>query len=200
MFQKKQKNKACQIFGKTNISYLLICTRTCAYQGVRNVRFLEKFVVLCFLETPVLRFALLAYYRGILNLERRFALGSCCHGNSQDIVFRAATHCIAQILHIFSNHCCFLYYFNFFRKNRIRMRRLFYLKNIWKRKHFWLNMIPNFWRFESVFFNFSRSFQIVLHDSAKRSLEIFPQKQTEFLNNFTKGHFKWLSLESTYMH
>ena len=88
----------------------------------------------------------------------------------------------------------------FFRKNRIRMRRLFYLKNIWKRKHFWLNMIPNFWRFESVFFNFSRSFQIVLHDSAKRSLEIFPQKQTEFLNNFTKGHFKWLSLESTYMH
>ena len=35
----------------------------CAYQGVRNVRFFGKFSVLCFLETPVLRFALLPYYR-----------------------------------------------------------------------------------------------------------------------------------------
>ena len=39
------------------ISYLLI--RTCAYQEIRNVRgfFFRKFGVLCFLETPVLRFA-----------------------------------------------------------------------------------------------------------------------------------------------
>ena len=33
-------------------------TGTCAYQGVKNVRFWGKFSVLCFLETPVLRFAL----------------------------------------------------------------------------------------------------------------------------------------------
>ena len=30
-----QENKACQIFGKTDISYPLIRTRTCAYQWVR---------------------------------------------------------------------------------------------------------------------------------------------------------------------
>ena len=35
--------------------------RTCAYHGVRNVRFFGKLCVLCFLETPVLRFALLPY-------------------------------------------------------------------------------------------------------------------------------------------
>ena len=34
-----QENKARRIFRKTNISYPLIRTRTCAYQGVRNVRF-----------------------------------------------------------------------------------------------------------------------------------------------------------------
>ena len=32
-----QENKARQIFRKTNISYPLIRTRMCAYQGVRNV-------------------------------------------------------------------------------------------------------------------------------------------------------------------
>ena len=32
-----QENKARQIFRKKNISYLLICTSACAYQGVRNV-------------------------------------------------------------------------------------------------------------------------------------------------------------------
>ena len=34
-----QENKTCQVFRKANISYLLIRTRTCGYQGVRNVRF-----------------------------------------------------------------------------------------------------------------------------------------------------------------
>ena len=34
-----QENKGHQIFWKTNISYPLIRTRKCAYQGVRNVRF-----------------------------------------------------------------------------------------------------------------------------------------------------------------
>ena len=33
--------------------------RKCVYQGVRNIRFSENFGVLCFLETPVLPFALL---------------------------------------------------------------------------------------------------------------------------------------------
>ena len=37
--------------------------KSCAYQGVKNVRFFEKFGILCFFETPVLRFALLSYYR-----------------------------------------------------------------------------------------------------------------------------------------
>ena len=41
-------------------------TRTCAYQGVRNNRFSENFGVLCFLETPILRFALLPYYRRVI--------------------------------------------------------------------------------------------------------------------------------------
>ena len=64
-----QENKACQIFRKMNISYpLIISTRTCAQQGVRNVRF-SKFGVFCFLETPVLRFVLLPYYRQIVNAE-----------------------------------------------------------------------------------------------------------------------------------
>ena len=35
--------------------------RPCAYQGVRNIRFSEKLA--CFVFFPVLRFALLPYYR-----------------------------------------------------------------------------------------------------------------------------------------
>ena len=56
------ENKARQIFRKTNISYPLIRTRTCAYQGVRNVRFSENLACFVFFETPVLRFALSLYY------------------------------------------------------------------------------------------------------------------------------------------
>ena len=37
-----QENKARQIFRKMNISYPLICTRLCAYQGVRYVCFPEN--------------------------------------------------------------------------------------------------------------------------------------------------------------
>ena len=36
-------NYVRKIFRKTNISTPLICTRTCAYQGVRNVSFSENF-------------------------------------------------------------------------------------------------------------------------------------------------------------
>ena len=48
-----QESKARQIFRKTNNSY----------PKIRNVRFFGKFGVFCFLETSVLRFALLPYYR-----------------------------------------------------------------------------------------------------------------------------------------
>ena len=46
------ENKASQIFRKTNISYPLIRTRTCAYQGVRNVRFLENLACFIFSKHP----------------------------------------------------------------------------------------------------------------------------------------------------
>ena len=44
--------------------------RTCAYQGVKFFFFCGKFAVLCFLETPVLRFPLLPYCGRYLNLLR----------------------------------------------------------------------------------------------------------------------------------
>ena len=47
-----QENKAHQIFRKKNISYPLIRTCTCAYQGVRNVRFSENLVCFVFLKHP----------------------------------------------------------------------------------------------------------------------------------------------------
>ena len=50
-----QENKTRQIFRETIISYLPIRTHKCLIFG--------KFDVLCFLEPPVLRFALLPYYR-----------------------------------------------------------------------------------------------------------------------------------------
>ena len=66
-----QENKTRQIFRKTNISYLLIRTYVCV-SGGKNCSFFRKFGVPCFLETPVLRFALLPYYRRVViihNLE-----------------------------------------------------------------------------------------------------------------------------------
>ena len=61
------ENKARRIFRKTNISNALIRTRMCAYQEAKNV----KFDVLCFLETPVLRLALLPYYRRVNQLKTK---------------------------------------------------------------------------------------------------------------------------------
>ena len=46
------QEKARQIFRKTNISYPLIRTRTCVYQGVRNVRFSENLACFVFLKHP----------------------------------------------------------------------------------------------------------------------------------------------------
>ena len=47
-----QENKVRQIFWKTNISNPLIPTRTCAYQGVRNVIFSKSLTSLLFLKHP----------------------------------------------------------------------------------------------------------------------------------------------------
>ena len=47
-----QEKKAREIFRKTNIFYPLICTRTCTYQGVKNVRFSENFTCFLFLKHP----------------------------------------------------------------------------------------------------------------------------------------------------
>ena len=65
-----QENKAHQIFRKKNISYSLIRRRmyTQTYvcvSGSKKCLFFGKFGEFCFLETPVLRFALLPYYRRI---------------------------------------------------------------------------------------------------------------------------------------
>ena len=64
-----QENKARRIFRKTNISYIRFehfflppDTYVCVSEG-NKCSFFEKFAVLCFLEVPALRFALLLYYR-----------------------------------------------------------------------------------------------------------------------------------------
>ena len=53
-----QESKARQNFRKTNISYLLIRT-----SGGKKCLFFGNLGVFYFLETPVLRFAFLPYYR-----------------------------------------------------------------------------------------------------------------------------------------
>ena len=58
-----QESKTRQNFRKTNISYPLIRTRTCAYQEVRNACFPEILACFTFLKHPFLRFALLRYSR-----------------------------------------------------------------------------------------------------------------------------------------
>ena len=47
-----QEKNARQIFRKIKISYPLISTRTCAYQGVRNVNFSENLACFVFLKQP----------------------------------------------------------------------------------------------------------------------------------------------------
>ena len=62
-FQKK--NKARQIFRKTNISHPLIRTYVCVSRG-KKCSFFGKFGVLCFFETPVLRLVILLFYLELL--------------------------------------------------------------------------------------------------------------------------------------
>ena len=82
-----KKTKYAKFSDKTNISYPLICTRTCLYQRVRNVRFARKFGVLCFFETPALGFALLpcplirtrrCLYQGVRNVRFAGKFGVLC--------------------------------------------------------------------------------------------------------------------------
>ena len=47
-----QESKARQNFREINISYLPIRTRACAYQGVRNVCFLDILACFAFLKHP----------------------------------------------------------------------------------------------------------------------------------------------------
>ena len=56
-----QENKARRIFRKTSVSYPLIHARTCAYQGIRNVRFSENMTCFVFLKHQFwdLRFCLI---------------------------------------------------------------------------------------------------------------------------------------------
>ena len=56
-----QEIKALQIFRKTNILYTLIRTLTCAYHGVRNVRFSENLgaLISCNIHFKIRPFALL---------------------------------------------------------------------------------------------------------------------------------------------
>ena len=63
-----------------------VCARTCAYQGVRNVRFPEKFGVLGFLVTMVLRFGLLPYYRWAVVLFLTLSDKTCL---IEDEIFRS---------------------------------------------------------------------------------------------------------------
>ena len=58
-----QESKACQNFRKTNISYPRDTHTYVCISGGKKCLFSGNFGVLCFLETPVLRFALLPYYR-----------------------------------------------------------------------------------------------------------------------------------------
>ena len=65
-----KKNKACQVFRKTNFSYPLIRTRACSYQGVRNVCFQKIWPALFFLKHPFRDSPFLPYLRRILWIYR----------------------------------------------------------------------------------------------------------------------------------
>ena len=67
-----QENKAQQIFKKSNVSFTLIHTRRCAYQGVRNVHFSENLSCFVFLKThfEIHPFALLpTVLSGVIKLD-----------------------------------------------------------------------------------------------------------------------------------
>ena len=84
-----KENTARQFFWRTNIScppqFFRPATlfkrdfRTCTYQGVKNVRFSEKFGVLCFLKSPTLRFVFLLYYRRNELHHKKFAAWKASH-------------------------------------------------------------------------------------------------------------------------
>ena len=69
LFNSIQFNKAHQILRKTNISYPPSTHAYVRVSGDKKCSFFGKFGMLCFLETPVLTFALLPYYRRVLLLK-----------------------------------------------------------------------------------------------------------------------------------
>ena len=73
-----QENKPSQIFWKTNISYPLKRTRTCGYQGVRNVHFSENLTCFVFLKHPFWDspFCLIT---DVFKVVISFAFGSALH-------------------------------------------------------------------------------------------------------------------------
>ena len=69
--QKDESQNGC--FKKNKTSQIFVC----AYQEVRNVRVSENLACFVFLETPVLRFALLPYYRQIPTSTTDFKTNIC---------------------------------------------------------------------------------------------------------------------------
>ena len=65
-----------------------ICTRTCAYQKVRNVHFSKKLACFVVFGTPVLRFALFSYYQRAVGYS---------HINKEDLVVKELS-CTIHIL------------------------------------------------------------------------------------------------------
>ena len=81
-----KKNKARQFSGKRTF------LNPCAYQGVRNVRFLDNLACSVFVETSVLRFTLLPYYRRFVVLSkvnRKTSLVSCKTLNLRLLLFQS---------------------------------------------------------------------------------------------------------------
>ena len=81
-----KKNKARQFSGKRTF------LNPCAYQGVRNVRFLDNLACSVFVETSVLRFTLLPYYRRFVVLSkvnRKTSLISCKTLNLRLLLFQS---------------------------------------------------------------------------------------------------------------
>ena len=88
-----QENKSRQVFRKTGISYHLIRIRWCV-SGENKCLFFGKFDVLCCLETSVLRFALLPYYRRFV-LLRKGVRNVCFLGNLACFVFLKNMVCVS---------------------------------------------------------------------------------------------------------
>ena len=111
-----QEIKACQIFRKTNISYPLILTRTCAYQGLRNVRFSENLVCFVVLKHPFWD----SPFCLITNNNKHFLSDEpCCINPSTELFYAFSSHMLILLLagqHIYTYEIIRvrLHWFNWF--------------------------------------------------------------------------------------